>query len=136
MICVSPGYLFSIFFFNDTATTEIYTLSLHDAFRSRVVIYTDSVYREVDGVVYGELAFTLFQIALASKMERVTLVGRLDPGPGAARSALPSGVGFVGLPYYRSLTRPVAALSSLPRAVRSFWQALDTADCGRAFCAC
>src|SRR5258708_37593596 len=24
-------YLFSFFFFNDTATTEIYTLSLHDA---------------------------------------------------------------------------------------------------------
>src|SRR5256885_6809150 len=27
--------LFSFFFFNDTATTEIYTLSLHDVFRSR-----------------------------------------------------------------------------------------------------
>src|SRR3989440_10041237 len=27
--------LLSFFFFNDTATTEIYTLSLHDAFRSR-----------------------------------------------------------------------------------------------------
>src|SRR5439155_17139249 len=26
--------LFSFFFFNDTATTEIYTLSLHDLFRS------------------------------------------------------------------------------------------------------
>src|SRR5437667_12134735 len=26
--------LSSLFFFNDTATTEIYTLSLHDAFRS------------------------------------------------------------------------------------------------------
>ena len=26
------------FFFNDPATTEIYTLSLHDAFRSRVVV--------------------------------------------------------------------------------------------------
>src|SRR5215218_3669836 len=25
------GYSFSLFFFNDTATTEIYTLSLHDA---------------------------------------------------------------------------------------------------------
>src|SRR2546430_12964451 len=25
------GYLFFFFFFNDTATTEIYTLSLHDA---------------------------------------------------------------------------------------------------------
>src|SRR3712207_7477082 len=27
-------FLFCFFFFNDTATTEIYTLSLHDAFRS------------------------------------------------------------------------------------------------------
>src|SRR2546422_2116447 len=26
-----PPYLLSFFFFNDTATTEIYTLSLHDA---------------------------------------------------------------------------------------------------------
>src|SRR2546430_6882392 len=29
MICETPKFLF--FFFNDTATTEIYTLSLHDA---------------------------------------------------------------------------------------------------------
>src|SRR2546429_4256556 len=29
MLCRSPSFLF--FFFNDTATTEIYTLSLHDA---------------------------------------------------------------------------------------------------------
>src|SRR5438876_4089139 len=29
-----PVYMFSSFFFNDPATTEIYTLSLHDAFRS------------------------------------------------------------------------------------------------------
>src|SRR5437667_8486658 len=29
LICLS--FLFSFFFFNDTATTEIYTLSLHDA---------------------------------------------------------------------------------------------------------
>src|SRR5205085_8535783 len=27
----SPMHIFSFFFFNDTATTEIYTLSLHDA---------------------------------------------------------------------------------------------------------
>src|SRR2546421_4736073 len=30
----NPLLQFSFFFFNDTATTEIYTLSLHDAFRS------------------------------------------------------------------------------------------------------
>src|SRR5215813_15633999 len=28
---VACGYCFCFFFFNDTATTEIYTLSLHDA---------------------------------------------------------------------------------------------------------
>src|SRR3712207_4464959 len=32
MLCMSSESLFSVFFFfNDTATTEIYTLSLHDA---------------------------------------------------------------------------------------------------------
>src|SRR5260370_34265242 len=30
-LVVPPGYIFAMFFFNDTATTEIYTLSLHDA---------------------------------------------------------------------------------------------------------
>src|SRR5438477_13095675 len=29
--CVCPSFFFFFFFFNDTATTEIYTLSLHDA---------------------------------------------------------------------------------------------------------
>src|SRR5438874_10752896 len=36
-------YLFFFFFFNDTATTEIYTLSLHDAlpiFRSPAITFT------------------------------------------------------------------------------------------------
>src|SRR2546429_9378735 len=28
---ISPTAIFAFFFFNDTATTEIYTLSLHDA---------------------------------------------------------------------------------------------------------
>src|SRR5689334_24055157 len=31
LLCTSPLSSFSFFFFNDTATTEIYTLSLHDA---------------------------------------------------------------------------------------------------------
>src|SRR2546427_12808200 len=31
MSCMSARYHFFFFFFNDTATTEIYTLSLHDA---------------------------------------------------------------------------------------------------------
>src|SRR2546429_4529803 len=31
MIVIKRAIIFSFFFFNDTATTEIYTLSLHDA---------------------------------------------------------------------------------------------------------
>src|SRR5256885_6708260 len=31
MLCYSHCFFFFFFFFNDTATTEIYTLSLHDA---------------------------------------------------------------------------------------------------------
>src|SRR5215813_15468679 len=31
MCLPSPNFFFFFFFFNDTATTEIYTLSLHDA---------------------------------------------------------------------------------------------------------
>src|SRR2546426_8433915 len=31
LVLLSPLHLFFFFFFNDTATTEIYTLSLHDA---------------------------------------------------------------------------------------------------------
>src|SRR5260370_28789359 len=42
MLC--PQLTFSFFFFNDTATTEIYTLSLHDALpisqRTRTAILT------------------------------------------------------------------------------------------------
>src|SRR6476620_12810363 len=30
-MCISSSVVFFFFFFNDTATTEIYTLSLHDA---------------------------------------------------------------------------------------------------------
>src|SRR2546430_8954484 len=45
---VSPGWLLFFFFFNDTATTEIYTLSLHDAlpiysYKTGAATYTDSV---------------------------------------------------------------------------------------------
>ena len=31
MLCVESAFVLCFFFFNDTATTEIYTLSLHDA---------------------------------------------------------------------------------------------------------
>src|SRR5256885_12580427 len=48
---MSPRYLF-FFFFNDTATTEIYTLSLHDALpiSGRIVRLNAAPALELDGV--------------------------------------------------------------------------------------
>jgi glycosyltransferase involved in cell wall biosynthesis len=94
----------------------------------RVVVYTDAVYRELDGVIYGEIAFTLFVGALASTVDEVTVVGRLSPDAGAAHYPLPPGVRFVALPYYASLSRPQRVISTLYRSLRLYWRALDDAD--------
>src|SRR5256885_10827101 len=45
-------YYFCFFFFNDTATTEIYTLSLHDA----LPIFAVAVQREAGDTALGERA--------------------------------------------------------------------------------
>lgn len=94
----------------------------------RLVVYTDSVYHAMDGVTYGELAFTTFVGALAEQVDRLTVVGRLSPERRVAHHRLPSSVRFVGLPYYASLAEPGAALSSLWSAMRLFWHAIDDAD--------
>ena len=39
-------FFYCFFFFNDTATTEIYTLSLHDVFRSRAMCLIASLEEE------------------------------------------------------------------------------------------
>jgi glycosyltransferase involved in cell wall biosynthesis len=99
----------------------------------RLVVYVDSVYREADGVVYGEIAFTTFVSALARDGITVTQVGRLDHGPGPAHYPLGADSGFVGLPYYETLTRPAGVLASLWQSLRLFWRALDGADAALLF---
>jgi glycosyltransferase involved in cell wall biosynthesis len=94
----------------------------------RLLTFTDYVYREVDGVVYGERAFAVFLAALADKVDELTILGRLDPGAGACHYPLPDPVRFVALPHYSSLTRPIAVIGSLVRSLRRFWRALDEAD--------
>ena len=40
-------YIFLFFFFNDTATTEIYTLSLHDALPIYLAVLVQEIIREI-----------------------------------------------------------------------------------------
>ncbi len=94
----------------------------------RLVAFTDYVYRELDGVVYGERAFAVFLSALAEHVEELTILGRLDPGQGACHYPLPASVRFVKLPHYASLTKPISVIESLVRSLGRFWRALDGAD--------
>jgi glycosyltransferase involved in cell wall biosynthesis len=94
----------------------------------RLVVYTDSVYRQTGGQVYGEVAFTLFLGALADQVQKVIIVGRLDPSPGPAHYALPESVDFVALPHYSSHTAPREVIGSLAGSLRAFWRALAGAD--------
>src|SRR2546429_9253968 len=52
MLCSMSSIIFFFFFFNDTATTEIYTLSLHDALP----------------LVLGELAERLLRLPIARRL--------------------------------------------------------------------
>ena len=61
------GWVWVCFFFNDTATTEIYTLSLHDALPISAYVFSgngsyDSMLSNLAGVP-GELAKPLVRIA-------------------------------------------------------------------------
>jgi len=94
----------------------------------KLAVYTDYVYRQVDGTTYAERAFALFVAALAPKTERLRLIGRLAPGDGASRYALPADIELAPLPHYRSLADGRAALRSLARSLGHAWRALDDID--------
>ena len=75
------------FFFNDTATTEIYTLSLHDVFRSRLIeagaargVYDDILIDQgdADSFLADQLKPELLTAAATAAGQKVTL--RMQPG--------------------------------------------------------
>src|SRR3972149_10242473 len=83
------------FFFNDTATTEIYTLSLHDAFRSRgsvsngALTQTSNIYRQESrgsiarlgtlAVYNGGTAWTDYNVTLSLQSQDDDVVGPCRP---------------------------------------------------------
>lgn len=78
--------------------------------------------------MYAERAFALFLAALAGRLERMVIVGRLRPAGGSSRYRLPDDVDFIALPYYEKLTQPVAAGLAMARSIRTFWRGLDDVD--------
>lgn len=95
---------------------------------ARVAVYTDYTYRRSDGRVFAERAFALFLIALARHLERVVIVGKVDPRPGRSHYELPGGMEFVELPYFPALTRPAWAALAMVRSLTRFWEVLKDVD--------
>jgi glycosyltransferase involved in cell wall biosynthesis len=94
----------------------------------RLAIFTDYEYRRDESGVYAERAFVLFMASLRPWVERLVVVGRLQPELGRWNYRLPDDVEFVGLPHYRSLLDAPRALAALVRSLRRFWRALDDVD--------
>jgi glycosyltransferase involved in cell wall biosynthesis len=95
----------------------------------RLAVYTDYVYRQVDGEVFAERAFALFLARLSGALDRLVLIGREAPEPGRARYAVGAGVELVPLPYYSRLSDPWAVLRSSLGALVRFWRAVSAVDC-------
>jgi glycosyltransferase involved in cell wall biosynthesis len=92
----------------------------------RLGVYTDYTYSLVDGRPYAERAFAIFIAELAHRLDRVAVIGRLDPD---GQSRYPLGeVDFVPLPQYPSLTHTWLAIRGMLGSLRPFWRALDKLD--------
>ena len=97
--------------------------------RVRLAVYTDYVYRQVDGEVFAERAFGLFLARLSGALDRLVLIGRVAPEPDRARYAVGAGVELVPLPYYPRLSDPWTVVRSSLGSLARFWRALSTVDC-------
>ncbi len=94
----------------------------------RLAVYTDYSYARADGTLRAEQSFSIFLAGLATRVERLTLIGRLNPEVERARYPVPDVAEFVALPYYASLARPWTVARSIAGSLRRFWRTLDGID--------
>src|SRR3954451_3393229 len=94
----------------------------------RLAGHTDAPYHRIDGAIHGEHAFTLFLLELASRLDGVVAVGRLDPAGDRGRYPLGSKVEFDPLPYYESLIHVRQVFRAAVGSLRRFWRLLGRVD--------
>jgi glycosyltransferase involved in cell wall biosynthesis len=78
--------------------------------------------------MYAERAFALFLVELGRHVDRLTIIGKVDPEPGTSHYELPADVGFAELPYFSALTRPLQFARSIARSASRVWRLLDDVD--------
>ncbi|HME02080.1 MAG TPA: hypothetical protein VKG38_03495, partial [Solirubrobacteraceae bacterium] len=70
----------------------------------------------------------MFLERLRAEVDRLVLVGRLDPEPGVSHYPLDEHTGLVGLPYYESLANPLSVARSIVLSIAMLWRMLDDID--------
>jgi glycosyltransferase involved in cell wall biosynthesis len=94
----------------------------------RLAVYNDQWYRPREDGLYTDRALVLFLAGVARRIERLVLVGRLDPALPRAHYRVPDELEFAALPHYPSLLHP-RSLPAMAGSLRRFWRALDGVDC-------
>ncbi len=95
----------------------------------RLAVYEDAIYhRDAHGGLSVHRAFPLFMFGLGADVDRLTVLGRLDPSPGRSHYAVPDAAAFVPLPHYASAADIPAVLRALAGTVRTFWRVLGGVD--------
>lgn len=94
----------------------------------RLAVYTDYEYCTDGTTRYGQRAFVVFLEALRERVDRLVLVGRIDPKPGRSHYPLHKETELLGLPHYESLAHPASVIRSLVVSVARFWRLLDCVD--------
>lgn len=95
---------------------------------TRVAAYTDYRYRRSGERIFAERAFALFLLALGERLERLVILGKVDPHDGESHYELGGGAEFAELPYYASMTRPLDVLRALAGSCARFWRELPGVD--------
>jgi glycosyltransferase involved in cell wall biosynthesis len=94
----------------------------------RLGVYSDFAYRRTPAGLETDQAFVLFAAALAASVERLVLIGRLDPSTEPSHHRVPAAAAFAPLPHYGALSDPVAVVRAGAATLRAFWRALDDLD--------
>jgi glycosyltransferase involved in cell wall biosynthesis len=94
----------------------------------RLAVYTDAVLRCQEGTWSADETFVVFVAGLRDRVDRLVLIGRVDPEPGRAPYRIPDDVEVASLPHYASLDRRAEVLRSAGGALTRFWRVLDRVD--------
>ena len=94
----------------------------------RVAVFTDHIFWREGEALYSDRVFPLFVARLATLVERLVFVARLNPHEGSSHYRLPAGTQIEPLPWTDSLASARTLLPLTLRSMRRFWRTLDRVD--------